>query len=435
MKNKENHTLAGRLITSSLWSLFARLFSIIVKATIFVYLVNLLGSAEYGIYTSVLAIISLFSIFFDFGISSSAAKYISENKYNFKEIIKQAQIFYGITFAFVFTILFVFSQQISDLLNANFFNEYLFLILLLILLRVLEKFCKKVFEGLGRVDISSKISVFTEWMPWVFGIILVILINKTAKFALYGKAIGIFISVSLLVFYIIKYFNNNNNKLNKEVLSYRKFIRYSIPLLFTAISFFIYSRSDVLMIQAFLGEKFVGVYGSAIQFLDILHIPSAAIGSAIAGSYFLLKKSDNEKLKSLFLKSTRYILMFYLPIGIGIFFVAKELYALLFKSEFSGASLVLMIYVPTLIMKGISGIYSLALDYLGHAKLRAISITLSAALNITLNLLLIPKYGIIGAACATQITYVPVVGWYIHLLQKEAEVDTAQFLKVIFPIF
>ena len=199
-----NNSISNRLISSSFWSLFARLFAIIIKSVIFVYLVNLLGPAEYGKYTSVLALISLFAIFFDFGISSSAAKYISENNYNFKQIIKQAQILYGITFAVVFTFLFVFSKQISDLLNAKFFHEYLFLIFLLLPLRVLERFLKKVFEGLGRVDISSKIAVFTEWMPWVFGIIFVILINKTAKFALYGKTIGIIISVSLLIFYIIK---------------------------------------------------------------------------------------------------------------------------------------------------------------------------------------------------------------------------------------
>jgi O-antigen/teichoic acid export membrane protein len=85
-------------------------------------------------------------------------------------------------------------------------------------------------------------------------------------------------------------------------------------------------------------------------------------------------------------------------------------------------------------MNAISALHSLALDYMGFARRRAVAALLSAAANIALNIVLIPRFGIEGAALATQITYTPLALWYVFVILNSVGGSKTFFLRKMVPV-
>ena len=80
---------------------------------------------------------------------------------------------------------------------------------------------------------------------------------------------------------------------------------------------------------------------------------------------------------------------------------------ILYGAEYSEAGEILKYLVPYYVMYGISSFFATFLDFQGKAKTRSICYCTVVMLNFILNLLLIPKFGAIGAAVATSLSLVP----------------------------
>lgn len=422
------------ILNNTIWSLSARLFTVVVKVIAVIFLARFLGPSEFGIFTLIISTVALFSVFVDLGISPATARLLAQDKWNSKHAILLSSKLLFLTFTLFALIIYFFGDFFFGLINAVKLNELLLIFVVLILLQTFQKFYQKCFEGLRRVDLSSKVSLLFEWSPWGFAILSVALLGPTAKNAIIGKIAGsglLLVGFVFFMWFVIlkKQSISTNSKIQLGTL-----LKYSAPMLVTAVSFFVYTHSDILIIQALVGEAEVGIYGVAVRMLDTLHVPAAAIGSAIGAYFVTIYQDKSGKDSNLFYDATKWILIIYLPLSVGLVVTSFDLFPLVFGIEYGQAGIIAIIYAPSLLLKSLSATYSLALDYMGYASKRAVAISISAILNIGLNFLLIPKYGIIGAAFATQITYLPVVIWYIFLIKRVTNSSLRILLKELKPI-
>jgi len=182
-------------------------------------------------------------------------------------------------------------------------------------------------------------------------------------------------------------------------------LRDSWPLFFSLMVIMIYMKIDQVMIGEMLGELEVGVYASAVRLVEMWYIVPAIIASSIFPALYRLKTDNPER----FLQRIQqyYDFMVIVPVVAGalVVFIAGQLVILVYGNEYQGAVDVLKIYM----WSSVFGFLIVATSNYLVAENKTIFLlfryTLGMLINLLLNWLLIPVYGIEGSAMATLVAY------------------------------
>ncbi len=172
---------------------------------------------------------------------------------------------------------------------------------------------------------------------------------------------------------------------------------YAASMLGLGIVAYVVGKADILLIGVFLPSDRVGIYTIAVttaSFIPTLLISLNTIfGPMIAD---LHARRQTALLERLFQTSTKWCLGLTWPLVIVVAFFARDLMGF-FGPEFEAGALVLTILaVAQLVNVGVGSVGNL-LVMSGHQKLEIRNILLTAVLSVTLNLLLIPRWGMLGA--------------------------------------
>jgi O-antigen/teichoic acid export membrane protein len=179
----------------------------------------------------------------------------------------------------------------------------------------------------------------------------------------------------------------------------------SFPLIFASAFFLIYSRIDQVMLKNMIGAEAVGLYDSAVRISELSYfIPQLILVS-------LLPAVVNAKNISLLIYYARVkkllvlILVISIAIALGTTIISKYLLLTIFGEKFLGALPALYICAWSTIGASLNSFAQQIFVIENSTKNISISAFLGMITNITLNLILIPIYGISGAATATLISY------------------------------
>jgi len=159
--------------------------------------------------------------------------------------------------------------------------------------------------------------------------------------------------------------------------------------------------SDTIMIGIFKTEADVGVYNVALKLAMITGIVLGAVNSIVAPK--LSETFNNNKMvefRKLIKQSTRIIFFSTLPILI-ILLLFPEFLLSFFGTEFVIAKTTLLILLIGQIVNAMSGSVGFILQMTGKEKAYQNILLLALVCNIVLNIVLIPIYGIEGAAIAS----------------------------------
>jgi O-antigen/teichoic acid export membrane protein len=183
----------------------------------------------------------------------------------------------------------------------------------------------------------------------------------------------------------------------------KKLLKNSWPLILSGLAVALYMRIDQIMIKEMLGDKEAGIYSAAVRLSEVWYFIPVIITSSLFPAIVSAKKISEE------LYYTRlqrlYTLMVWIAIGIALpmTFLCGWLVALLYGEAYAGAAQVLMIHI----WAGIFVFLGVASgSWFNNENLQQYSFyrtVLGALINIGLNLALIPRFGVVGAAIATVI--------------------------------
>ncbi len=283
--------------------------------------------------------------------------------------------------------------------------------------KVLSKFvsiCKLI-----QLTISSLIKIFLIYIDsGLFWFVIVSLIDQ------------ITLAATLYLAYryqkIGMYFKHFNRHVAKKLLI------DSWPLVLSGLAVMIYMRTDQIMIKEMLGEKEVGLYSAATRISEIWYFVPILITNSIFPAILNVKKNSP---KYLF----RLRVLFSVLVWIGILvaaitaFIYDWLIIFLYGQDYQQAGQVLMIHIWGGIFVALgaaSGSWFVSENLQRYALYRTL---LGASVNIALNFVLIPKYGILGAAIGTVVAQ-SVAALFFDILTAKTRVLFFTKLKSIFLI-
>jgi O-antigen/teichoic acid export membrane protein len=187
-------------------------------------------------------------------------------------------------------------------------------------------------------------------------------------------------------------------KWNRSILS------FSYPLMFISIIGTFMHWLDITMLGYYTDTATVGLYHPATRTAGLLRsilVAFLGIFAPLMSELFAQKKLS--EMHALYKLTTRWILTLALPFTV-IFLVFPTKIMLLFGGQYTAASQVLMLLTCATLIQSFIGAGGPTLTMTGHPKVNLMNSIIVVILNVTLNALWIPKYGIIGAASATLIS-------------------------------
>ncbi|HLD86611.1 MAG TPA: flippase [Candidatus Nanoarchaeia archaeon] len=189
---------------------------------------------------------------------------------------------------------------------------------------------------------------------------------------------------------------------------------FGLAIVFGSIYFYI----SGVMLSVMEGDVAVALFSSAYNIvLALLFIPTVytnAIYPVLCRYY----ASSKENLELLYDRSFKYLLIAGLPISVGLYALSDDIIALLYGESYAGASLVLKIISGYIFLKFLNFHLGITLYATNRQKQRMWGQGITALVNILLNLFLIPRYGIAGAAISTLITEIVLFGLYYAFMRE-----------------
>lgn len=186
-------------------------------------------------------------------------------------------------------------------------------------------------------------------------------------------------------------------------------------------------RSDYLFIGAMLGSAALGHYAMASAAAELLLIIPEAVTTPLM-KRLLQQDAGMEKITPLALRLTASVM---LGACLGMALIGEWLIVTLFGAEYQPAYPALLALLPGLF--GLCYASILRLDLLGKNRPGSVSLMMGvgAAVNLLLNLILIPRFGIVGAAAASSIAYLGVTGAMLVMYCRLSGVPLLQTLFIL----
>lgn len=189
-----------------------------------------------------------------------------------------------------------------------------------------------------------------------------------------------------------------------DVDTFKYLLSESWPLMVASLVHIVYMRIDQVMIKEMMDVASVGVYSAAVRFSEAWYFVPVLIGQSLFPAIINTKKNSQD----LYIRRLQLLLNLMMAVsvvvGITLTFLSEFLVNFFYGSSYQGAGTVLSIQVWAGIFVASGVVANKWYIIEGHQKYNIYPTTAGAVLNIILNLVLIPKYGIIGSAVATLVS-------------------------------
>ena len=401
----------NKLLKETSWSFTAKGTAFLLYFLLNVYLARTLGVEGFGTWSFFLSILTIITLISYFGINASTKKFVAQyNKTNELNNVLKSSLKLRLIFSLIFSIILILVHKpLAILIGRPEFAPLFLLSAPLIILAGLVEFLKDIFMGLHRIIYNFIVNLFEYGLKLIL-VITFLKVSLDMSNIVNSFTIACLIT-SMIGFYILyaKFYRENINHVENDFVG--KIFRYSIPLFFISIGFLIATEVDTVMLGLLSTDAEVGTYAIAKQIIIKLPHISLAMAMGTMPVFAKLNKGNKDELKKLFYKLLRTNALIFAIISLGIIFFSRYFVPLIFGIEYNSSVLPLQILTIYLVGFSFSIFLSTFLDYQGLARKRAVNLSVSMVLNIILNLILIPKYGAVGAAIATSVSYLP----YIYL--------------------
>jgi len=403
---------ANRVARNTSLLLISQIISYGEGAIYTILVARYLGAEGLGILNFGVALTAIFSILASFGLTTLVTREVARDKSQASKYIANV-----IPIQMMFSIFTI--GLIVVLVNVLGYSQQtiyvVYILAISIIVYTLLNLFFAIFQAFEQLEFQSIALVITSIVALgeaVLGILLHVNVVAFAFFMLVSNG------AAFVYVYAVYARRFPVPRLEADLTFWRSALKEAWPMVVTGIGVMIYFRIDVVMLSFIQGTTAVGFYTVAYTLSEA----STVVGAMFLTSVFPVLSHQHQNSKASFrdtcTQSVRYMLYFALPMAFFVTLWAKPIVSLLFGSAFdpSVATLQILIWAAALMYVAMLLGNALVAANLQRLTMR---ITFAAvAINVSLNVLLIPKYSYIGASFATVATEAAFVALGLILLGR-----------------
>jgi len=367
-------------------------------------LTKTLGADGYGIWSQITVTVSLLAPLCTLGLGYAIIRLLAPEKDKGK-VSKDFSSILATTSLIALAIsglIFVFSQPLAIAVFGGVAAAfYIKISAPLIFLAAIDHMMINYFTGYQQI---KKYSIFL--ISQTVGEVALIAYLVLSGFGLLGAIISLLFAralTSVIGFLWIK----SDIKISKPSFpAVKSYLSFGLPLLPAALCHWLINLGDRYVIGYFMGASAVGIYSASYGVGALLVFFYAPLPATLLPA--IVKSYENNKIPEVktYLKySLRFFLMFAIPSFFGLSVLSKSLLTTLATSDFVEAYMVVSIVALATLLFYCSSINTNILNLFKETKKVAIIFGASALINVIMNIALVPRIGIMGAAIATLVTF------------------------------
>ncbi|MGH8218254.1 MAG: flippase [Steroidobacteraceae bacterium] len=185
----------------------------------------------------------------------------------------------------------------------------------------------------------------------------------------------------------------------------RRLLSESWPVAISGLSATLYMRIDQIMLGQMLGDRAVGVYSAAVRVSESWYFLPMAMVAAAAPALTAAHRVSEATYRRKLLSVMRVLVWISILAACILHFASRRIVGLLYGAAYHQAAEVLAIHAWAGVFVSMGLASGSWFVNVGLLRLRMINTLIGAAANILLNFIVIPRYGVIGAAFATLVSY------------------------------
>ncbi len=299
----------------------------------------------------------------------------------------------------------LFAGDLSNwLFSHRSFAPYFIVVAVYTLLTLLNETAFVIF----RLQKRSTLFAIMRFVSFLVEISVIIYLVAFREMGIWGVLIGR-LAASLGILLPLAWLLRKFISVRLSAVEARKMIRYGFPLTLAGVSGFVFIYIDRYFLNYYINLGEVGVYTLANQFGIVMNILLIAPIKMVWGPMFLsIKENDNFTLFCA--RALTYIVLLGGVLFLSLSLLAREAIRLMSTPEYWSAYSVVPIIALTYWIWSTRSVIEVGVAIKRQTLFVAANSFMGATINVLLNIVLVPSFGMTGAAYATLITYMAMIG-------------------------
>lgn len=408
------------------WLTFSRIIVYVLSIITITIVPRYLGVEGYGQLNFVLSFFGLFYILTDFGINTLIFRDVSKNTKKLSSYFNNFFIFKLLLVVFVSFIIILLVMLLEKPLVVN---QLFFLLIPFLLISVLKDYYLTFYNSLQDNKFYA-ISELIFKVCYILFLLIVIFFDLKVTGVLISQILASLIILGMLYIFFKKHIKKYDFKLNYVFLKQKLYLSW--PFALNYLFYTVYFNFDKIFISLIKDDVNVGLYSIGYSFLGFI---VAAVG-LISLVFFpvLSKYSFKKNLSNIFSKYYKIVLIVSIPLSLGSILLSKEIISLVFGSDYVLGNISFKIIMFFCLLYSINNTFNTLFSTHHYEKYFLKLLFLASVTNVLLNLIVIPFYGIVGAAITTLFSEIIIlVGSIILVRNKFKGLDL--LTPVVKPLF
>jgi O-antigen/teichoic acid export membrane protein len=398
-------SIVRRVAKNIIVLLISQIASYLLTFFYLMYTARYLGAAGFGILTFALAFTGIFAVFGDLGLQTLTVREVARDKSLTPKYLANVSlmkiILVTLTFGLIALAINLMGYPEQTIRVVYLFAlSFIFQAFTQMFYSIFLAYEKMEYQGIGQTLNAALI---------LSGVIIAMKFG----FSVVGFAALFFIASVIVLIYSIavmklKLSNQSSASATKAIeldwSFWKSTIREALPFGLSAIFIYIFYGTATVMLSLMKGDVVVGWYNAAYRMVLALAFIPVAFNTAIFPSMSKFFLTSHDSLKFSYEKSFKYLAMLGVPIGVGTTLLAQRFILLVFGVEYVNSIIALQILVWSAVFIFMNNIFASLFNSLNKQIILTKIFGICAASNVVLNLILIPRYSLVGASIATVST-------------------------------
>lgn len=374
---------------------------------------NILTTTEYGVFDIYSTTISLLIPILTLNIYEAVIRFGLEKADNKKDVFTV-----GVKYTFISIGIMLILITLNKLFNIfPIINEFYIYFILIFIGEAIYTFLIKFCRGIEKILESAIAGVINSISIITFNILCLCVWKMELSGYFFATMISYFVAIIYLILStkIWRFI-----KVVPDKTYERKMIKYSRPLIFDTISWWIINVSDRYIITYVIGTAANGIYSMAYKIPSVLNVFQSIFNQAWTISAVKEYEDNSKEFYSTIYKLYNMAMMVTCS---ALILIDKIIAKILFAKDFYIAWKYAPFLMVSVVFGALSGLLGGIFNAAKESKILSKTTFIGCIINIMLNILLVPLLGIIGAALSTLLAYIIVWALRIHAIRKLKELN------------
>jgi O-antigen/teichoic acid export membrane protein len=411
------HRATRKSVRGSGILLFGRAISMGSNFLIQVLIVRHLSKSDYGAFAYALSLSLAFTTFIELGLDRSITRFLpiyderGEPKKVVGTIFMQLATVLTLGFSLVLVVIGLRGWMTGRLIDDADATALLSILVLLAPIQALDNVCQNLFAVYARARaIFFRRHILNPVLR--LGVVLLLLATGSgAAFLATGYVLAGAVGLVIYGFVAVKVLRQTGLgpylSPRRAEFPVKEVLAFTVPLLASDLLFTVMNTSDALLLGAFDGTEGVAAFRAIQPLAGANHLVFASFGILFTPLVARLwARRDDAGVDNVYWTSALWVTVLSFPFFVATFALARPLTVTLLEERYASSATYLAMVSFGLFVDSVLGFNGLTLKALGKVRPVVLLNLAAGTLNLVLNLLLIPRYGPMGAAVGTSVTLV-----------------------------